>query len=137
MPPLAAAVPWRQNHLSEFPRVSRGSVGFRYNYPFFDTPACFDPHFLRIHRLNSKVRPLVCLSVRSSPPKSVLPLPPPKHARSLGACPLSCCNGATRSVGHSFYRFFCDGRPFAPPSARWRPRNEMPEGLIAFCLAAG
>ena len=69
--------------------------------------ACFDPHFLRIHRLNSNVRPLVCLSVPRL--KSVLPLPPPKHARSLGACPLSCCNGATRSVGHSFYRFFCDG----------------------------
>ena len=38
------APPWppqweRQNHLSEFPRVSRGSVGFRYNYPLFDTPA--------------------------------------------------------------------------------------------------
>ena len=29
----------RQNHLSEFPRVSRRSVGFRYNYPLFDTPA--------------------------------------------------------------------------------------------------
>ena len=42
-------------------------------------------------------------------PESVLPLPPPKHARSLGACPLSCCNGATRSVGHSFYRFFAMG----------------------------
>ena len=56
----------RQNHLSEFPRVSRRSVGFRYNYPLFDTPARFDPHFLRIHRLNSNVRPLVCLSVRPS-----------------------------------------------------------------------
>ena len=100
-------------------------------------PACFDPHFLRIHRIAS-IPMFVRLSVYPSVPRpeSVLPLPPPKHARSLGACPLSCCNGATRSVGHSFYRFLRWG-PFAPPSARWRPRNEMPEGLIAFCLAAG
>ena len=45
--------------------------------------ACFDPHFLRIHRLNSNVRPLVCLSVRVRPSPEVGVAVAASEARSL------------------------------------------------------
>ena len=80
--------------------------------------------FVSIASIPMFVRLSVYPSASVPRPKSVLPLPPPKHARSLGACPLSCCNGATRSVGHSFYRFFAMGpvrRLFPPVRSSFRP----------------